>query len=78
MTYADAMRDRDTTVLKFVSNAAKRPLGNSTTMRVVGIQSGNAVDGIDVGLFDFEPLNRSETDSRALAGSIKYVIVTED
>ena len=75
MTYADAMRDRDTTVLKFVSNAAKRPLGNSTTMRVVGIQSGNAVDGIDVGLFDFEPLNRSETDSRALAGSIKYTTI---
>ena len=40
-------------------------------MRIVGIQSGNAVDGIDVGIFDFEPLVRSAEDPRALAGSIQ-------
>lgn len=72
MTYADALRSRDTTVLKFASNAAKQPLGNATTMRVIGLQSGNAVDGIDVGIFDFEPPHRSALDPRALAGSIRY------
>jgi len=38
----------------------------------MGIQSGNAVDGIDVGIFDFEPLNRSSKDPRMLAGSLTY------
>ena len=46
--------------------------GNSKTMRVLGVQSGNAVDGIDVGIFDFEPLVRSENDPRALAKGIEY------
>jgi anhydro-N-acetylmuramic acid kinase len=44
-------------------------------MRVMGIQSGNAVDGIDVGIFDFEPLNRSAKDPRMLQGSIQYKTV---
>ena len=42
-------RDRSTTVLK-----AKRV----SPMRIVGIQSGNAVDGIDVGVFEFAPPRR--------------------
>ena len=58
ITYKDAMRDRNTTVLKFSKNSDVFPRGNSQTMRVVGVQSGNAVDGIDVGIFDFEPLVR--------------------
>ena len=44
-------------------------------MRVMGIQSGNAVDGIDVGIFDFEPPVRSSIDPRALAGSLEYTTV---
>ena len=40
--------------------------------RVVGLQSGNAVDGIDVGVFDFEPPVRSSDDPRALQGSLSY------
>jgi hypothetical protein len=44
-------------------------------MRVMGIQSGNAVDGIDVGIFDFEPPVRSATDPRALVGSLQYTTV---
>ena len=39
---------------------------------IIGLVGESSVDGIDVGLFDFEPLNRSEADPRALAGSIKY------
>jgi len=51
------------------------PRGNSKTMRVIGLQSGNAVDGIDVGIFDFEPLNRHAADPRKLAGTVKYTTV---
>lgn len=75
MTYKDAMRGRNTTVLKFSKNSDTSPRGNSQTMRVVGVQSGNAVDGIDVGIFDFEPLVRSQTDPRALAKSLKYTTI---
>eukprot|EP00519_Triparma_laevis_P013394 CAMPEP_0182490054 /NCGR_PEP_ID=MMETSP1321-20130603/34_1 /TAXON_ID=91990 /ORGANISM="Bolidomonas sp., Strain RCC1657" /LENGTH=1079 /DNA_ID=CAMNT_0024692183 /DNA_START=288 /DNA_END=3527 /DNA_ORIENTATION=+ len=75
MTYADAMRERDTTVLKFSKNSAIFPRGNSQTMRVVGVQSGNAVDGIDVGIFDFDPLVRNPSDPRALAQSLNYTTV---
>jgi ribosomal protein S18 acetylase RimI-like enzyme len=63
LTYADQHRDRNTTVLKKAkpgSELAAAPRGNTRTMRVVGVQSGNAVDGIDVGIFDFEPVRRSE------------------
>ena len=78
VTYADAKRDRNTTVLK-MSGAeaalAEAPRGNSRTMRVMGIQSGNAVDGIDVGIFDFEPPVRSDSDPRALVGSLNYTTV---
>lgn len=74
LTYADAHRDRNTTVLKCgragVAPPAQR--GNSRPMRVIGIQSGNAVDGIDVGVFEFAPLARSAADPRALAGSLTY------
>lgn len=78
ITYADSLRDRNTTVLKFsgaemASQSNRR--GNSQSMRVIGIQSGNAVDGIDVGIFDFEPLNRSAKDPRMLNGSIQYKTV---
>ena len=76
ITYKDQHRDRNTTVLKYVPggyslqhNAIR---GNTRPMRVIGIQSGNAVDGIDVGIFEFEPLTRSMIDPRALAGSLKY------
>ena len=69
MTYADAARDRSTTVLK-----CPRPL----PMRIVGIQSGNAVDGIDVGVFDLPPPRRSTasgSDPRALLGRLDYKTV---
>jgi len=75
ITYADKARDRNTTVLKYEPGAATGPravLGNTKPVRVIGIQSGNAVDGIDVGIFEFDPLNRSPDDPRVLAGSIKY------
>ena len=76
LTYADAQRSRNTTVLKYNPGGyAKSPhavRGNTKTMRVIGIQSGNAVDGIDVGIFEFDPLNRSTEDPRALAGSLTY------
>jgi anhydro-N-acetylmuramic acid kinase len=77
ITYADAKRDRDTTVLKFSSakNPEIFPRGNAQTMRVVGVQSGNAVDGIDVGIFDFEPAVRSAKDPRALAKSVEYSVI---
>lgn len=76
ITYKDQHRDRNTTVLKYtpggysVQHNAIR--GNTRPMRVIGIQSGNAVDGIDVGIFEFEPLTRHPDDPRALAGSINY------
>ena len=38
------------------------------------MQSGNAVDGIDVGIFDFEPLVRSKV--RTLSDSILFVMYT--
>ena len=57
------------------TSLAEAPRGNTRTMRVMGIQSGNAVDGIDVGIFDFEPPVRSSSDPRALAGSLKYTTV---
>lgn len=44
-------------------------------MRVIGVQSGNAVDGLDVGIFDFEPLERNPLDPRALKQSVKYTTV---
>ena len=44
-------------------------------MRVMGIQSGNAVDGIDVGIFDFAPLDRSSADPRALNRGLQYQVV---
>ncbi len=75
ITYADPPRDRNTTVLKFTPDSTQYPRGNSQTMRVVGVQSGNAVDGIDVGIFDFEPLVRDPSDPRRLAGSIKYTTI---
>ena len=49
--------------------------GNSQSMLVVGVQSGNAVDGIDVGLFEFEPLVRSADDARQLGQSLRYTTV---
>ena len=66
VTYDDTLRDRATTVLKC---PRVKPL------RVVGIQSGNAVDGIDVGVFEFPPPRRSTahgTDPRQLDGSLAY------
>jgi anhydro-N-acetylmuramic acid kinase len=78
ITYQDAQRDRNTTVLKFASaeaNSVSLRRGNSQNMRVIGIQSGNAVDGIDVGIFDFEPLNRHPDDPRKLAGSLNYTTI---
>ena len=60
ITYKDQHRDRNTTVLKYtpggysVQHNAIR--GNTRPMQqVIGIQSGNAVDGIDEGIFEFEP-----------------------
>lgn len=51
VTYDDAARERNTTVMKHVSNGASADKVHP--MRIVGVQSGNAVDGIDVGIFDF-------------------------
>jgi hypothetical protein len=69
VTYADAARDRNTTVLKC---ARVKP------MRIVGIQSGNAVDGIDVGVFEFPPPRRDLSpgaDPRQLVGALDYKTV---
>jgi hypothetical protein len=71
VTYADPHRSRDTTVLKFSSAAAAaaaNPMGNSQRMRVIGLQSGNAVDGINVGIFEFDPVNRSKEVSTDFCG----------
>ena len=59
ITYADSLRNRNTTVLK-------APVAKRNKMRIVGIQSGNAVDGIDVGIFEFDEPVRSATDLRKL------------
>ena len=68
LTYTDHMRDRATTVLKCSrSKKVNSKLPAARHMRVIGIQSGNAVDGIDVGIFDFEPLERDSTDPQKLA-----------
>jgi len=75
MTYEDAMRNRRTTVLKFAQGTAQYPRGNSQGMLVVGCQSGNAVDGIDVGIFEFQPLVRSKSDPRALDKSMEYKVL---
>jgi len=40
--------------------------------RVVGVQSGNAVDGIDVGIFDFEEPICDAKDPRLVTAPIKY------
>lgn len=72
ITYDDKMRDRSTTVLKKQSGRAAMMTRENRKMRVVGLQSGNAVDGIDVGVFDFEPLKRDPNDPRALAAPLKY------
>ena len=73
LTYTDHMRDRATTVLKCSrSKKVKSKLPAARHMRVIGIQSGNAVDGIDVGIFDFEPLERDSTDPQKLAKPLKY------
>jgi hypothetical protein len=71
ITYADSHRSRNTTVLKFEPGMATGPRaqrGNARPVRVIGIQSGNAVDGIDVGIFEFDPLNRSVLFDRDLPG----------
>lgn len=78
VTYTDQDRDRNTTVLKKAAPGAEiatAQRGNSRTMRVIGVQSGNAVDGIDVGIFDFEPVDRSPADPRALNKSLEYTMV---
>lgn len=76
LTYADGHRQRNTTVLKYApADVAAQALGirgNSRPMRVIGIQSGNAVDGIDVGVFEFAPLERAADDPRKLAKSLTY------
>lgn len=72
ITYADALRDRNTTVLKCSSRDVELAKRENRRLRVVGVQSGNAVDGIDVGIFDFEPLKRSTTDPRQLAAPLRY------
>jgi len=45
ITFDDPFRNRNTTVLKVMK---------TSTTRVLGIQSGNAVDGIDIVVVDFE------------------------
>ena len=51
-----------------------RTLFSTHTHRVIGLQSGNAVDGIDVGIFDFEPVGakRSAEDRRKVLGGLRY------
>jgi anhydro-N-acetylmuramic acid kinase len=73
ITYADKARDRNTTVMKkacLMTSVHAAQIKGVT--RVVGLQSGNAVDGIDVGVFEFEPVVRSSTDPRVLAAPLKY------
>jgi anhydro-N-acetylmuramic acid kinase len=72
ITYADKARDRDTTVLKF---AGPKTLTNQATMRVVGLQSGNAVDGLDVGVFEFTPAATDPSDPRALSAPLEYKVL---
>jgi len=76
LTYQDAARDRATTVLKCTRDdavAAKR--SKELKMRVVGLQSGNAVDGIDVGVFDITLRDADKIDKldlNSFAGKISY------
>ena len=72
ITYTDHHRDRATTVLKCTRDSKENVLGKAKGMRVIGIQSGNAVDGIDVGIFDFEPVTRDSQDPHKLGGPLKY------
>jgi ribosomal protein S18 acetylase RimI-like enzyme len=78
VTYTDQHRDRNTTVLRRAAPGLailEAPRGNTRPMRVVGVQSGNAVDGIDVGIFDFAPLRRSSEDPRQLERGLEYSVV---
>lgn len=73
MTYDDKARDRNTTVMKkasLMADVQRAQIKNK--IRVVGLQSGNAVDGIDVGVFEFDPATRSTHDHRRVAGALKY------
>ena len=73
LTYTDHARDRATTVLKCTrNNKVKSELPTARPMRIIGVQSGNAVDGIDVGIFDFEPLERDLEDPHKLSKPLKY------
>jgi anhydro-N-acetylmuramic acid kinase len=72
VTYKDYQRDRATTVLKCTREMKTNNLPPAKAMRVIGIQSGNAVDGIDVGIFDFEPVQRDGTDPRKVGSQLKY------
>ena len=58
--------------LKLVSSRRSVTLARTMATRVVGIQSGNAVDGIDVGIFDFEDPTPSKEDPRLINTPIKY------
>lgn len=84
VTYLDAARDRATTVLKCTREeaeaaaAAREEGSNDLNMRVVGLQSGNAVDGIDVGIFDITLKDGlldegdAKLDLNKLAGRLSY------
>ncbi len=63
LTYADPHRDRRTIALH---------IGRPT--RVLGLQSGNAVDGIDVVVVDFPPPVVSDPDSRDV-DHVEYEVV---
>lgn len=58
--------------LQLVAARGGRTFSRSMATRVVGIQSGNAVDGIDVGIFDFEDPIPSAEDPKLINTPIKY------
>jgi anhydro-N-acetylmuramic acid kinase len=52
-----------------------RRMASERPLRVVGIQSGNAVDGIDVGIFDFPAPTRDAADPKKIIGPINYKVL---
>ena len=85
VSYNDEFRGRATTVLKFSAGPIRKaaiqvpPIKQSAEpLRVLAIQSGNAIDGIDVGIFDFEPPHKSAANVRQLGRPLRYRAVASE